>query len=172
MGCGRKKSSQYRGVTWSKTTHAWNAQCGISKVLIGMKEKTKIVFLGGFYHEKEAALAFDRACRKFGVPEKELNFPRNQLLNKVRLFDDECYFSCQKNPTDPVATPCNHVFCKTCISSWLEEQWPNGSCPCCKITNLKKDALRPVTLVPWPVEPDRVTLGKNSKSPNRTPHFL
>jgi Ring finger domain/AP2 domain len=152
MRSGRKKTSQYRGVC--KAGSLWHAQSNIIKVVNGMGKETGPVSLGFFYHEEEAGLAFDRACRKFGVPEKELNFPRNHhLLKEVRLFDNECYFCFQTSPTDPVATPCNHVFCRPCISSWLEQS-PNGACPCCKMSGVKEDALRSVTLVPWPVKPE------------------
>jgi Zinc finger, C3HC4 type (RING finger)/AP2 domain len=153
MRSGKERSSQYRGVTWHKGMNMWLAQCNILKVVKGMGKEKGPVPVGRSRHEAEAALAFDRACRKCGVPEKELNFPRNhQLLNEVRLFDDECYFCFQKSPTDPVATPCNHVFCRACISSRLEQS-PNGSCPCCNMPDLTKDALRSVMLVPWAVQP-------------------
>jgi hypothetical protein len=34
----------------------------------------------------------------YGVPEKELNFPRDGQLKEVRLFDNECYFCCLSLP--------------------------------------------------------------------------
>jgi AP2 domain/Zinc finger, C3HC4 type (RING finger) len=168
---GRIKSSEYRGVSYCKPRHAWEAQCGITRVVKGMGKQKGKVRLGTFSHEKEAALAYDRLCRKFGVHEKELNFPRNhQLLKEVRLFDNECYFCFHKSPTDPVATPCNHVFCRACIVSWLEKSC-SGSCPCCKMLGLKKDALRSVTLVSWPKTLDHATTPKRKrKDEKKQPH--
>jgi hypothetical protein len=103
--------------------------------------------MGTYAHEKDAALVFDRVCRKYGVPEKELNFPRDGQLKEVRLFDNECYFCCQERPTDPVATPCNHIFCRPCVSMWLTGTKKG---PCCQMPVTSEKALRPVDLVPWP----------------------
>lgn len=139
---GRKKSSQYRGVTRQKGPTPWHAQCHIKKVIVGSGRCS----FGCYKYEKQAALVFDRICRKYGVPEKELNFPRNASLREVRLFDDECYFCNRQNPTDPVSTPCNHVFCRECIVASLES---SDKCPCCQTPNLTQSSLNPVTLIPW-----------------------
>jgi len=148
MGSGRKKSSQYRGVTRQKTSRSkpWHVQINIKKVLIGCGRPKGPAGFGSYKYEKQAALVFDRICRQYGVPEKELNFPRNASLNKVRLFDDECYFCNRQNPTDPVSTPCNHVFCRECILASLQS---SDKCPCCQTPNLTQSSLNPVTLIPW-----------------------
>jgi len=36
---------------------------------------------------------------------------------------------CYQEYTDVVKTPCDHIFCKNCISSWIET---NHTCPCCR----------------------------------------
>jgi hypothetical protein len=146
MSSGRKKLSQYRGVTVN-TSGAFHVQININKVVAGLGKKKGPASIGFFTHEKEAALVFDRLCRKYGVPEKELNFPRDGQLKEVRLFDDECYFCCQKSPADPVATPCNHIFCRPCVSMWLTGR---KKCPCCQTPVTSEEVLRPVDLVPWP----------------------
>jgi hypothetical protein len=148
MSSGRKKSSQYRGVA-VLSGGAFHVQININKVVAGLGRKKGPASIGCFTHEKEAALVFDRLCRKYGVPEKELNFPRDGQLKEVRLFDDECYFCCQKSPADPVATPCNHIFCRPCVSMWLTGR---KTCPCCQTPVTSEEALRPVDLVPWPKE--------------------
>jgi hypothetical protein len=148
MSSGHKKSSQYRGVTVPPNRN-FEVRINIKKVLAGLGKKKGPARIGSFIHEKEAALAFDRVCRKYGVPEKELNFPRDGQLKEVRLFDNECYFCCQERPADPVATPCNHIFCRPCVSMWLTGR---KACPCCQTPVASEKALRPVDLVPWPKE--------------------
>ena len=36
---------------------------------------------------------------------------------------------CRGVPTDPVETPCYHIYCKNCIFAWLKLQ---SACPCCR----------------------------------------
>jgi hypothetical protein len=148
MGSGHKKASQYRGVTVQKGG-SFYVQINIKKVLAGLGKEKGPASIGFFKHEKEAALAFDRVCRKYGVPEKGLNFPRDGQLKEVRLFDNECYFCCQERPADPVATPCNHIFCRPCVSMWLTGR---KQCPCCQTPVASEEVLRPVDLVPWSKE--------------------
>jgi hypothetical protein len=149
MRPGHKKSSQYRGVTVQPPNGTFRVQINIKKVLTGFGKKTGPVRIGTFTHEKEGALVFDRVCRKYGVPEKELNFPRDGQLKEVRLFDNECYFCCQECPADPVATPCNRIFCRPCVSMWLTGR---KKCPCCQTPVTSEEVLRPVDLVQWPKE--------------------
>jgi hypothetical protein len=146
MSSGHKKSSQYRGVTVQKGG-SFHVQINIKKVFEGLGKEKGPASIGVFRHEKEAALVFDRVCRRYGVAEKELNFPRDGQLKEVRLFDNECYFCCQERPADPVATPCNHIFCRPCVSMWLTGR---KKCPCCQTSVTSEEVLRPVDLVPWP----------------------
>jgi len=130
MRSGTSTSSQYRGVTKIGNSRTpWYAQVNIKKVVKGLCEEKGPVKIGSYPAEIQAALAFDRVCRKFGVEERGLNFPRNTPLKEVRLFDISCYH-CQKViATDPVQTKCNHMFCRRCIMNYLSEV---EGCPCCQ----------------------------------------
>jgi hypothetical protein len=164
MGSSSKKSSQYRGVTFRKTEQTWHVQINIKKIVEGMGKTKGPVSFGSYAHEKQAALVYDWNCRRFGIIEKELNFPRDdsQQLKEVRLFDDECYFCHRESPTDPVATPCNHIFCRACVVPSLQS---SGGCPCCQRPIVSEDELRPVELVPWP-KPDKPRKRKRSSRAN------
>jgi hypothetical protein len=144
-----EKTSRYRGVTVKPNQHncRFHVRVNIKKVFVGLGKRKGPVSVGCYPDERQAALAYDQVCRKYGVPEKELNFPRDRELREVRLFDDECYFCCQKRPTDPVATPCNHVFCRSCVNKWLGRA---KQCPCCQTPVPSESALRSVDLVSHP----------------------
>jgi hypothetical protein len=144
-----EKSSRYRGVAVTPNQHnsRFHVQIGIKRVVAGLGKTKSPVSLGYYSDERQAALAYDQVCRKYGVPENELNFPRDRELKEVRLFDDECYFCCQNRPVDPVATPCNHIFCRPCVSMWLTGK---KKCPCCQTPVPSETALRSVDLVSQP----------------------
>ena len=163
MGARNKSSSQYRGVSKQKGTELWNVQCNINKVLQGIGRAKGPAHFGRYQDEIQAALVFDRICRRFGVAEKELNFPRdNQDQKEVRLFDDECYFCHKTSPENPIATPCNHVFCGGCMTEWLDT---HQDCPCCHREPISIEDLRPVELVPWQEE---VKKGKKKRKRENT----
>jgi hypothetical protein len=144
-----EKSSRYRGVavTSNQPHPRFHVQIGIKKVVAGLGKAKGPVSLGNYSNERQAALAYDQVCRRYGVPEKELNFPRDRELKEVRLFDDECYYCCRECPVDPVATPCNHIFCRPCVNEWLGR---TKKCPCCQTPVPSKSALRSVDLVSQP----------------------
>ncbi|XP_015924360.2 uncharacterized protein [Parasteatoda tepidariorum] len=53
-----------------------------------------------------------------------------QVDNFIPPPDEELVCSiCQAIFCDPVQSPCNHVFCRTCIAKWLET---NRNCPICR----------------------------------------
>ena len=149
MGSQNAKSSQYRGVSRSQKSCYYDVQVNIKKVLEGMGESRGPINVGRYLSEKKSALVYDHTCRKYGVAEQELNFPRNRPVKEVRLFDDECYFCHKESPVDPVASPCNHVFCRRCI---LPQLATNQDCPCCQTRISGTKSLRSVDLIPWPKE--------------------
>ncbi len=69
--CNRKKLSnakfsKYKGVSLNKLTHKWVARIGINN---------KIIHLGSFLNEIDAAKAYDLAARKYHGEFASLNFP-------------------------------------------------------------------------------------------------
>lgn len=56
--------------------------------------------------------------------------PYGRLPNadEVRQAGDYCAV-CQEKFKNPVALPCNHIFCDDCISQWFAR---NNSCPLCR----------------------------------------
>jgi hypothetical protein len=155
MRSGTSKSSQYRGVTNPDygdviSPNPWKAQVNIKKVLRGLGKKTGPFQIGAYPSENQAALAFDRICRRFGIDEIGLNFPRNIPLPEIRLFDTSCYYCNREKAINPVVTKCNHVFCRACIMQYLLEV---EGCPCCQ-THMKAcdKGIRPVKLNVWPTE--------------------
>lgn len=61
-----KCSSIYKGVSWHSRDHKWQANIRVDK---------KLLYLGSFKDEKEAARAYDRAAVKLGQEFSRLNFP-------------------------------------------------------------------------------------------------
>mmetsp|Transcript_14561 Transcript_14561/g.26378 ORF Transcript_14561/g.26378 Transcript_14561/m.26378 type:complete len:119 (+) Transcript_14561:596-952(+) len=118
----------------------------MNKVLQGVGRTNGPVHFGRYQDEIQAALVFDRICRRYGVPEKELNFPRyNQDQKEVRLFDDECYFCHKTSQENPIATPCNYVFCASWVTEWLDSHMV---CPGCHREPISTNHLRTVDLIP------------------------
>lgn len=149
MGARRKLTSHYRGVSVQHGRYV--VKIGI-KVIVKAYNKKDSVRVGCHNSEQRAALLYDRICRRHGIPEKELNFPRHFPLSEVRHFDDECY-SCQmESPKHPMASPCSHVFCTSCVAKWPEKD--EMKCPCCGSAIPSKDDLRAVSLIPGKLEGD------------------
>jgi len=61
-------TSKYRGVSWSKGSKRWVANCTINH---------KFKYLGYFNDEREAAIARDAYVFSQGFPKEGLNFPEN-----------------------------------------------------------------------------------------------
>lgn len=155
MRSGTSKSSQFRGVTNPNygdviSPNPWKAQVNIKKVLKGLGKEKGPFQIGAYPSEKQAALAFDRVCRRFGIDEIGLNFPRNIPLPEIRFFDTSCYYCNKEQAINPVATKCNHMLCRACIMQYLLEV---EGCPCCQ-TQMKacNKGIRPVKLNAWPTE--------------------
>ncbi|XP_056372927.1 E3 ubiquitin-protein ligase RNF213 isoform X2 [Hyla sarda] len=55
---------------------------------------------------------------------------RYEVSESVSRFGMQLCAICRSEPNEPVCLPCNHIFCKTCVSEWLK----NGKkdCPICK----------------------------------------
>jgi GIY-YIG catalytic domain/AP2 domain len=63
---GRPKSSQYRGVCWNKALFQWR---------VSFRHNGKMLNLGHFKEEKEAALAYDAKVKMLYGESARLNFP-------------------------------------------------------------------------------------------------
>ncbi len=46
---------------------------------------------------------------------------------------------CNAPFNDPVCTPCDHTFCRKCITGWIDKQ--SGGCPTCRHKSLSKASL-------------------------------
>eukprot|EP01022_Parablepharisma_sp_SALTPOND_P035426 TRINITY_DN952_c1_g1_i2.p2 TRINITY_DN952_c1_g1~~TRINITY_DN952_c1_g1_i2.p2 ORF type:complete len:758 (+),score=63.41 TRINITY_DN952_c1_g1_i2:102-2276(+) len=64
--------------------------------------------------------------------------PKEQFVSREYLNQMTCAIGLGIF-NDPVALPCQHVFCKACIEAWLNK---NGTCPKCRET-FCKESLRP-----------------------------
>jgi len=64
--------------------------------------------------------------------------PREQFVPREYLNQLTCSIGLGVY-NNPVALPCQHVFCKACIESWLAK---NGTCPKCR-ESFRKEALKP-----------------------------
>lgn len=73
---GKRGSSIYRGVC--KYGNKYHVQCNIKAVNDGLSRESGSPGLGVYNDEVNAAHVFDYVCREFGVPEHELNFPRDE----------------------------------------------------------------------------------------------
>ena len=129
-------------------TELRSVQCNMNKVLQGVGRTNGPVHFGQYQDGIQAAWCLiESVRRRYGVPEKELNFPRyNQDQKEVRLFDDECYFCHKTSPDNPIATPCNHVFCASCVTEWLDSHVVFRGC---HREPISTNDLRTVDLIPW-----------------------
>jgi hypothetical protein len=69
-----KTSSRFIGVFYEKRYHYWVAK---------IEHKGKVIWLGSFKSEVEAAKAYDRAALKLRGEFARLNFPRENYVNEV-----------------------------------------------------------------------------------------
>ena len=63
-------------------------------------------------------------------------------MNKESIDPELICNICQKPFNDPCCTSCDQIFCRKCITHWMQRR--NGSCPHCRQTVLI-DALRPIS---------------------------
>lgn len=49
-------------------------------------------------------------------------------LCSKRAHDTDCSI-CLESPTNPITLPCNHIFCRSCISDWFGQR---KNCPICR----------------------------------------
>jgi len=64
--CSGAKHSKYKGIQWDKTHRKWRASITFEK---------KVMHLGYFQNEIDAARAYDRAARQYHGEFASLNFP-------------------------------------------------------------------------------------------------
>lgn len=60
----KNTSSKYKGVSWSKASNRW---------LVAIKANKKLIYLGLFYNEKDAAMTYNRAAKKYHKEFARLN---------------------------------------------------------------------------------------------------
>jgi len=74
------KTSRFRGVTWHKKDRRWRARIRVALV---PGEATRLVELGGFLREEDAAAAYDRAALtyfgQFAAPNSERTYGDGDL---------------------------------------------------------------------------------------------
>ena len=75
-GCTKRgKTSQFRGVSWSKPKHRWQACIRVAR---------RQFFLGRYQDEREAAQAYDRAAlRHYPADAVRTNFPGEVYLSDL-----------------------------------------------------------------------------------------
>ena len=80
--------------------------------------------------EREGAKAVEGAKAAGEAEAKRL---AESLRNMIRDgATDDCSI-CVSDLTQPVITPCAHVFCLNCITRWLEHKKPSPGCPLCRL---------------------------------------
>lgn len=75
------KSSQYKGVFWYKTTRKWKATIGVNN---------RLILLGKFDNELDAAKAYDDAARKYHGEFARVNFEPIQSTSATQSTDSRC----------------------------------------------------------------------------------
>ncbi|XP_075712304.1 E3 ubiquitin-protein ligase RNF213 isoform X2 [Rhinoderma darwinii] len=55
---------------------------------------------------------------------------RYEVSKSISRFEMQMCAVCRSDPIEPVCLPCNHIFCKLCLSEWLKTGKKN--CPVCK----------------------------------------
>ena len=68
----RRRSRRFRGVTWDGPTERWRAQ---------IQANGKHMYIGLFYSEQEAALAYDAAAKIHHGEFATLNFPQGSTVS-------------------------------------------------------------------------------------------
>ncbi|KAM3924826.1 E3 ubiquitin-protein ligase RNF213-like [Leptodactylus fuscus] len=61
---------------------------------------------------------------------KVLHKCRDEVSRSVSRFGMQNCVICQSAPNEPVCLPCDHIFCRVCLSEWLKPG--NKNCPVCK----------------------------------------
>ncbi|CAF1544639.1 unnamed protein product, partial [Rotaria magnacalcarata] len=51
-------------------------------------------------------------------------------MNEASIDSELICIICNKTLEDPQCTPCDHIFCKSCITEWIQRN--NMSCPTCR----------------------------------------
>ncbi len=53
-----------------------------------------------------------------------------RIINFEKYIEEEACSICYDLKEDMILTPCRHIFCKTCIHKWIDDD--NDSCPYCR----------------------------------------
>ncbi|XP_067307834.1 E3 ubiquitin/ISG15 ligase TRIM25 isoform X2 [Pseudorasbora parva] len=78
---------------------------------------------------------------KTDIQDETLYQPLKMAFSNSVLTENLQCFICLEPSTDPVKTPCGHIFCKACLKECWESSHDNR-CPCCKESFNKRADLR------------------------------
>lgn len=71
----------------------------------------------------------------------KMGWDKDRFVNKDSILSDLICAICTDVISDPIQTPCEHCFCKSCISRWLEEE--QKSCPIDRKQLTQEDLKKP-----------------------------
>ncbi|XP_040296683.1 E3 ubiquitin-protein ligase RNF213-like [Bufo bufo] len=72
-----------------------------------------------------------KSIRPFLAVVDVLHKCRDDVSKSVSRFGMQTCAVCHSDPNEPVCLPCDHIFCRACLSKWLQTV-NNNTCPLCK----------------------------------------
>ncbi|CAG8977410.1 hypothetical protein HYALB_00007040 [Hymenoscyphus albidus] len=101
--------------------------------VVEMYQQTSLLMVYNLVADHEAGRSREPG-EVFRIPSSRTyppSFPSvTSCANESPELDCECAI-CLDPPTNPVLTPCNHVFCQNCIENWVIQEG-KYACPACR----------------------------------------